>query len=224
MDVEEEIDPFEARLAFLSLLKKLTASQQSIHKATNFAIKFKSLYEDLYSCIIEELDQASFSSRLNLLYILDSICHQTTRMKFTGYVELVRKDLNTIVNKVVPDNAKGNVNLPSARKVLSGWKMKGIAPAAAIEKIEQSLSSRDIGDADSGLSKTDILKRMEEDRERHKKMREENWVCYYDQEDNGKSKEFSNTWETTSDLNEQDLEMMESDYARFRSDTGHSPA
>lgn len=52
-----EVDPFEARLEFLSLLGKLNASQHSIQKVGNFAMKNRKLHEDLYNCIIEELEQ-----------------------------------------------------------------------------------------------------------------------------------------------------------------------
>ncbi|KAF9353752.1 hypothetical protein BGX34_011396 [Mortierella sp. NVP85] len=52
-----EVDPFEARLEFLSLLAKLNASQHSIQKVGSFAMRNRNLYEDLYSCIIEELEQ-----------------------------------------------------------------------------------------------------------------------------------------------------------------------
>jgi CTD kinase subunit gamma len=52
-------DPFECRLAFTSLLQKLNASQQSIQKVANYAMRHRRLSEDLYSCVIEELEQVS---------------------------------------------------------------------------------------------------------------------------------------------------------------------
>jgi hypothetical protein len=60
-----EVDPFEARLEFLSLLAKLNASQHSIQKVGSFAMRNRNLYEDLYSCIIEELEQV----RLYLFFL-----------------------------------------------------------------------------------------------------------------------------------------------------------
>lgn len=50
-------DPFECRLTFLSLLEKLNASQQSIHKVATYAVRHRQLSEDLYSCLLEELEQ-----------------------------------------------------------------------------------------------------------------------------------------------------------------------
>ena len=54
---EAEIDPFEARLAFLDILNKLSSAKHSIQRATMFALTHKEFYEDLYSCIVEILPQ-----------------------------------------------------------------------------------------------------------------------------------------------------------------------
>lgn len=52
-------DPFEARMQFLQLLRKLNASQQSIHKVVGYAIKYGSKCgEDLWECILEECGKA----------------------------------------------------------------------------------------------------------------------------------------------------------------------
>lgn len=56
----EESDPFECRLTFLSLLQKLNASQQSIHKVASYAMRHRKLSEDLYSCLIEVLEQVKY--------------------------------------------------------------------------------------------------------------------------------------------------------------------
>lgn len=53
----DESDPFECRLVFSELLSKLNATQQAIQKAANYAMRHKNLSEDLYSCIIEVLEQ-----------------------------------------------------------------------------------------------------------------------------------------------------------------------
>lgn len=53
----DESDPFECRLMFSALLTKLNASQQAIQKVANYAMRHKNLSEDLYSCIIEVLEQ-----------------------------------------------------------------------------------------------------------------------------------------------------------------------
>lgn len=55
--MSEDSDPFECRLQFISLLSKVSASQQSIHKVAIYAMRHKKLSEDLYSCLIEELER-----------------------------------------------------------------------------------------------------------------------------------------------------------------------
>jgi CTD kinase subunit gamma len=58
--MSEESDPFECRLTFLHLLRKVNASQQSIHKVAIYAMRHRKVSEDLYSCLIEELEKVRF--------------------------------------------------------------------------------------------------------------------------------------------------------------------
>lgn len=54
-------DPFETRLHFLQLLRKLNASQASIHKVVSFAMKFgPRCGEDLWECVVEECAKVAF--------------------------------------------------------------------------------------------------------------------------------------------------------------------
>lgn len=57
------LDPFEARLQFLKLLRTLNASQQSIQKVVSFAVKYGARCgEDLWECVEDEVQKASFPS------------------------------------------------------------------------------------------------------------------------------------------------------------------
>jgi CTD kinase subunit gamma len=50
-------------MQFLQLLRKLNASQQSIHKVIGYAIKYGSKCgEDLWECILEECGKVGLSS------------------------------------------------------------------------------------------------------------------------------------------------------------------
>jgi hypothetical protein len=61
-------DPFETRLHFLQLLRKLNASQLSIQKVVGYAVKYGSRCgEDLWECITEECAKVSWSSVVMLL-------------------------------------------------------------------------------------------------------------------------------------------------------------
>jgi CTD kinase subunit gamma len=59
------MDPFEARLTFLDLLSRLTAAQPTIQRAAQYALRHEELCEDLYSCVLEELDQVTNRKRLS---------------------------------------------------------------------------------------------------------------------------------------------------------------
>lgn len=50
------LDPFEARLQFLKLIRTLNASQQSIQKVVAFAVKYGArCAEDLWECVVDEV-------------------------------------------------------------------------------------------------------------------------------------------------------------------------
>lgn len=54
-------DPFQARLDFLQLVRKLNASQPSIHKVVAFALRYASRCgEDLWECLVEESGKVSW--------------------------------------------------------------------------------------------------------------------------------------------------------------------
>ncbi|KAI7871158.1 CTD kinase subunit gamma CTK3-domain-containing protein [Spinellus fusiger] len=205
----EDSDPFECRLVFLSLLNKLNASQQSIYKVASYAMRHRKLSEDLYSCLIEELEQASLNARLNIVYVLDAIFSASVKSRFTGYVDLTKSDLERIIQAVVPNDPKGVVNLPNMRKILHHWKQKRIFDTSDIEKAEKPLLGRETNShtaSSDGFSKQDILRRMEEDRERHKRLREEIWIRSTEEPPEA---EFEQLWENTDGLDlETDYEAM----------------
>lgn len=53
------MDPFEARLAFIKNLQKLNGSIQANDVAVQFLLKHAELRDDLYSCILQQLDRVS---------------------------------------------------------------------------------------------------------------------------------------------------------------------
>ncbi|KAG0258130.1 hypothetical protein BGZ95_005048, partial [Linnemannia exigua] len=213
-----EVDPFEARLEFLSLLGKLNASQHSIQKVGNFAMKNRKLHEDLYNCIIEELEQTkSLNTRMNIFYVLDSICHQSHKAGFSGYIDLIQKNLPKIIECVTPSGPKGNVNVAGTKKILELWRVRKLFSDSAIDKVEKPLLSRELGanaptSLDTGFTKDDILKRMDEDRERHKRIREEIWIRPSEEDPEA---EFLQNWDEVSDLDEVDYEDMEGENEKY---------
>lgn len=50
-------DPFEVRMKFSSSLQTMNATVTSAQKAAQYAIRYKSMDEDLHSCILEQLEK-----------------------------------------------------------------------------------------------------------------------------------------------------------------------
>lgn len=188
------MDPFEARLQFNELLSKLTASQQTIARACTFAMRNKDLYENLYSCLIDEIVQSTINHRLNLFYLMDAICQASAKASFPEYIKLVRDDLDSIIEHVTGDN-RGALNITSVLRVIRNWKAKKIFEEDLLQPLEAKLSEREqsLESTNGTLSKNEILKRIEEDRERHKKEKEESWLKYRRDGDRG---EFDLVWDS----------------------------
>ncbi|KAJ8657231.1 hypothetical protein O0I10_007047 [Lichtheimia ornata] len=209
-------DPFECRLTFLSLLEKLNASQQSITKVANYAVRHRKVAEDLYRCLVDELEQASINARLNIVYVLDAIFALSHKARFTGYHDLTRKDLTRIIEAVVPNDSKGIVNVANTRKIINNWRRRGYFEPSELDEAEKPLREREASassqtggskaDEGGGFSKEDMLRRMEEDRERHKRFKEDLWIRPSDE---SLDAEFQQLWDNTEALvPENDYEVM----------------
>ncbi|QSL64740.1 hypothetical protein MERGE_002042 [Pneumocystis wakefieldiae] len=203
------LDPFEGRLAFLEILKKLTASQQSQIKTAQFALRHKDLDEDLYNCVLEELELSSLNARLNIMYFLETLCDYSYKNGCSSYISMIRKDIGKIVRAVAPPGPQGAANVSA---VIENLKNKAYINDQDFLEIESSLSKRDYKDPTTIenkaiFSKEEIFRRIEEDRERHKLLRENIWVI--PDGDTDINIELENAWETTSSLDEYDFEFME---------------
>ncbi|KAI6145486.1 CTD kinase subunit gamma CTK3 [Pisolithus tinctorius] len=128
------MDPFEVRMQFLGLLRKLSATQQSIQKVVSYALKyFAKCGEDLWECIMEECQKGSINHHVNILYFLDSLCetfllaksHQpqpaessSRQANHAFYIDYVARDLAQIVECVVPVGRQSLPNLTSTKQIL----------------------------------------------------------------------------------------------------------
>ncbi|KAI5120164.1 hypothetical protein M0805_008431 [Coniferiporia weirii] len=199
------MDPFEVRMQFLTLLRRLNASQQSIQKVVAYALKyFSRCGEDLWDCLVEECQKGSINARINILYLLDALCETSLLSKATSssssafYVDFVSRDLAKIVEYVVPEGREGLINLTSATQILDNWRTKRIIDPQKVDEVLAKLDGQkaamhaestdgvpsfsngdgegDHPHASSTFSRNEIFKRIEEDRERHKRLRERRWV------------------------------------------------
>lgn len=121
---------------FLTQLRRLTSAAQSINKVVSFLIKNSGQLpsrrtpnavasatpnaqeQDLWACIIEELEKCSINARMNIFYMLDSLLDQTLALGIESYRTLVTKDLEKVVDMTVPlDIKEGVLNKMSTMQV-----------------------------------------------------------------------------------------------------------
>ncbi|KDR69879.1 hypothetical protein GALMADRAFT_76955 [Galerina marginata CBS 339.88] len=250
------MDPFEVRMQFIDILRKLNASQQSIQKLVSFAVKhFPPCGEDIWDCIIEETQKGSINSRINILYFLDTLCETCLMVKSNSksersraananglYVQFVARDLTRIIESIVPEGKQGLPNLVSTKQILENWRSKRYLDPQKVDEVFTMLDARPRVSSDAPVSSSsnkrphsprqnlphkEVMARFEQDRERHKRLRERRWVqptshnpasfqapqlaSFYPvtepadgQEELALDIEFENEWETTSEWNEDD--------------------
>lgn len=241
-------------MQFLALLRRLNASQQSIQKVVTFAVKyFPPCGEDLWDCVVEECQKGSINSRINIFYFLDSLCEACLKPKDgvtnNQYVDYLVRDLAKVVQLVVPSGREGLPNLTSTKQILESWRNKRVVDPQIVDELILGLAERQESavltdpeppepkaqqksvskhsKSSASLPRHEVIKRIEEDRERHKRLRQRRWVqpvshsmnptplplsflpltdkAEYDYE-RSIDVEFDNDWETLSDWNEDDDE------------------
>ncbi|GAA6011857.1 hypothetical protein JCM11491_000773 [Sporobolomyces phaffii] len=191
------MDPFEIRMQFLTLISRLSSSLPSLSKVSSFALKHaQKCSDDIWDCLLDELSHSpSLNHRINLLYLIDLMLDKegppTTRIGAVvvgmgSYRALVERDLATVVDQVVPRESKqGVLNHMSAMQVLKSWRTKRLLDGDTLDQVITTLRDRKHaagGDEQASattftdFSRNDILRRIEDDRERHKRLRERIWV------------------------------------------------
>ncbi|KAI5794109.1 CTD kinase subunit gamma CTK3-domain-containing protein [Pyronema domesticum] len=178
----------------------------------------------------------TMNTRINILYFIESLCDQSLAASYTSYIKMIQRDLSLIIDAVAPDDQVGAANAETARKVLHSLHTKSIITTSVLEKLVSQLSEREknhknldesdddeyaeeeehTGDESSPASRpgkrrhfdeTLIQQRMEEDRERHKRLRENIWQI--PPGPGNEDWEFQKAWEEAeSDLNSDDFEIM----------------
>ncbi|EEY22582.1 conserved hypothetical protein [Verticillium alfalfae VaMs.102] len=165
-------DPFEVRMRFSSQLQHLNATVVSHQKAAAYAMKYKDMDEDLHSCILEQLER--------VLQCLENKGHIENQV--VVQIEEVLKDRETSAHDAgLSSPVQGDQDLGD------------MPPSQTIPKPGRPSAP--------GLDKRQIEQRIEEDRERHKRLREDIWAI------RDRDAEIDRLWEETSDLGEDDHTM-----------------
>ncbi|KAJ3198721.1 hypothetical protein HDU82_001083, partial [Entophlyctis luteolus] len=202
-DGEEQLDGFECRAQFKLLLSTLTPSSQVVKGVAQFALKpsNKEHAAIMYGCVRERLDSIPTRSRLLILYVLDAICQQCVRTQEAGttgiavvrnsssnlgWLELVGRDLVGIVGMVVPQS--DTANLSAIKRVVVVWRSKRVFGADVLDRVELYLATVEtsnpaaatlarptLTDRPVVFSRQEIMRKIEEERDQHKKSRESKW-------------------------------------------------
>lgn len=174
------------------------------------------------------------------MYFIEQLCDTAAREKHTAYIRMMERDIMRVVDAVAPEDGSGAANVKVVRKVISGLGEKSFIGAQTATELDEILRSRETsdndepstnGDVDMGgytpqksssrsgyqqkIDKRQAEQRIEEDRERHKRSREEIWAVRNNglpggrtpQEVAERDQEFEKLWEETSDLGEDDEDL-----------------
>ncbi|KAG9757392.1 hypothetical protein KCU73_g4432, partial [Aureobasidium melanogenum] len=210
--VNRTMDPFEVRMRFNSQLQHLNASVTSAQKAAVWAIKYREWDEDLHSCILENLERNSLNNRANIFYFFETLCDVASAANHIEFVRMMERDILRIVDLVAPEDGSGAANVKVVRKVLRNLAGKKYLQQQTVDELEDCIKDRDnIGGVGGTASPEEAIRhsngnvrvekrqaeqRIEEDRERHKRLREGIWAVNED--------EFDKTWVDAADLNQDD--------------------
>ncbi|KAL1955867.1 hypothetical protein VTO42DRAFT_8025 [Malbranchea cinnamomea] len=219
------VDPFEVRMRFTTQLQHLSASVTSAQKAALYALKYRDMDEDLHSCILEQLERNNMNNRANIMYFIEQLCDMATKENHLEFVRMIQRDIMRIVDAAAPSDGSGAANVKHVRRVLNGLRGKSVLSAETVVELDACLKEReshhqDLLDLDgrqnedkvdegkgdilrSGpkikVDKRQIEQRIEEDRERNKRLREAIWAV--PSTDMG---ELDAVWDDISDIGEDD--------------------
>jgi CTD kinase subunit gamma len=207
-------DPFEVRQRFTTLLSHLSASHTSLQKAALYALKNREMDEDLHSCILEQLERTNMNTRANIMFFVECLCEMAVKENgggdnsAMGYVRMLQRDILRVVECVVGEEG---ANVRVVRRVLQTLQSRRILMQETVTELEAVLKSREgelpfgsPGTQKSGavgikMDKRQIEQRIEEDRERHKRLRESIWAVSGEADE-----EMVKLWEEASDIGEDD--------------------
>lgn len=173
------------------------------------------------------------------MYFIEHFCEMATKENHLPYVRMIQRDIFRVVDAVAPADGSGAANVKHVRRVLNGLQSKAVLSEETVAEIDAGLKEREThpahldleepgeGQEGSGLSKTatprgsrangirvdkrQIEQRIEEDRERNKRLRESMWAVTGDDVD-----EHGRFWDETSDIGEDDFQGAEEELMERR--------
>lgn len=162
-----------------------------------------------YCCI-----QNNMNNRANIMYFFEALCDRARHEAHPEFIRMMERDILRIIDLVAPDDGSGAANVKVVRKVLHSLQAKSYLNPQTVVELEDCIKDRDQiagvhvaeGEEDDGKGrrhdKRQIEQRIEEDRERHKRLRESIWAV----EPEG-DHEFLRMLDDTSDVGDDDYIM-----------------
>jgi CTD kinase subunit gamma len=164
------------------------------------------------------------------MHFIEHLCDMAQKSHHQAYVSMMNRDICKIVDAVAPEDGSGSANVKLVRRVLQALGAKGHLALQTISEIDELLLKRDTKSDDvelspanddtemsgmgngtaiartNGIPRLDkklVEQRLEEDRERHKRLRENMWAV----PPGGADAEFDKLWEETSDIGDDDFDL-----------------
>jgi CTD kinase subunit gamma len=143
------------------------------------------MLDALLVSIVDPIGYSSTLSEANEEKDLKKASTSSSATAASSYLNMAIRDLSKVVNAVVPrDDADAvRLNASSVQKILQTWKRLGIFEPYDVDKQLDILTvlhkENAVGRTSTEkphFSKSDVLRRIEEDRERHKRLRERVWI------------------------------------------------
>lgn len=166
--------------------------------------------------------QVNLNARANIMYFMEALCDMAAREEHTEFIRMMERDILKIIDLVAPDDGSGAANVKVVRKVLAGLQAKRYLNEQTVRELEECIKDRDqIGGSGAAgspgvgtrpdarkdgtpmrasgnirIDKRQVEQRIEEDRERHKRLREGIWaVGTTDEEEFEKAFEETGPWD-----------------------------
>jgi CTD kinase subunit gamma len=161
------------------------------------------------------------NTRANIMYFLEHLCELALRESHPEYIRMIQRDILRIIDAVCPIDGSGAANIRVVRRVLAALQAKSVLMPETVSELDVVLKEREgeaqafvsggVDDGDGGvvarksggarLERRQIEQRIEEDRERHKRLREGIWAVDHGADGDG---ELDKLWDEASDIGEDD--------------------
>lgn len=180
------------------------------------------------------------NNRANIMYFIEHLCTTAQRESHPDYIRMMQRDILRIIDAVAPADGSGAANVKVVRRVLQSLQKNTVLLPQTVVELEECLRERDVAvalgsedDAVNGSAggagsrmetptgrngtvgvrpdKRQIEQRIEEDRERHKRLRESIWAVSGEDD-----VEFEKLWEEGSDIGDDDFFAAEEETAERR--------